>query len=291
MRSVVCAISLVFLSTAATCCIAQSDTVQPAVTMTPIENAWSILNTGLNTKSPELRTRAVHVLGELPGDAKAEEDAIAALKDTNPDVRAAAAQSLGEMGAKSAKPKLHDALQDTDPAVIIAAAHSLVTLGDDSGYDVYYAVLTGTQKTGTSLTDQEKKILHDPKKLAALGLQAGIGFVPFGGIAVTGFKMLTRDDTSPVLAAAALMLAKDPDPKSGEALADASANKDKWLVRAAAFDAIAKRGDPVLLKAAVAGLDDPKEEVNYSAAAAVIHLTDIKAHPVAAPRKSVPRKK
>ena len=30
----------------------------------------------------------------------------------------------------------------------------------------------------------------------------------------TGYKMVTRDDTSPVLAAAALMLAKDPDPKA-----------------------------------------------------------------------------
>jgi HEAT repeat protein len=102
--------------------------------------------------------------------------------------------------------------------------------------------------------------------------------------------MLTRDDTSPVLAAAALMLAKDPDPKSGKALADASANKDKWLVRAAAFDAIARRGDPILLNAAEAGLQDDKDLVRISAAAAVIRLHDIQSQPKPEVKKPAPKK-
>jgi HEAT repeat protein len=221
--------------------------------------------------------KAVHVLGELSDDSKAEDAGLFALTDDNADVRAAAAQALGEMGAKNARPQLHDAFKDTDPSVIIAAAHSLIQLGDDRGYDVYYAILTGKQKTGTSLTDQQRKMLKDPKKMAALGLQAGIGFVPFGGLAFTGYKMLTRDDTSPVLAAAALMLAKDPDPKSGQALADASASTDKWLVRAATLDAIAKRGDPSLMQAAQDALADPNQQVEYSAAGAVIRLSDIQA--------------
>jgi HEAT repeat protein len=100
-------------------------------------------------------------------------------------------------------------------------------------------------------------------------------------LALSGYKLLRRDDTSPVLAAAALMLANDPDPKSGNALADASANKDKWLVRAAAFDGLAKRGDPVYLDAAQAGLNDDQAQVRISAAAAVIHLNDIKSRPKA----------
>ena len=84
--------------------------------------------------------------------------------DKQAEVRGAAAQALGEMGAKSAIAALHATYQDTDPSVIIAAAHSLVVLGDDSGYNVYYAVLTGEQKTGQSLSDQQKKMLKDPKK-------------------------------------------------------------------------------------------------------------------------------
>ena len=275
LRSFFCVFSLVILSAAATLSIAQD-----ATTQTPQQTAWTVLNAGLEDNSTDLRVRAARVLGELNGNKKAEDAALSALEnDKQPEVRAAAAQALGEMGAKDAKTQLHAAFQDTDPSVIIAAAHSLIQLGDDRGYDVYYAVLTGQQKTGTSLTDQQKKMLKDPKKMAALGVQAGIGFIPFGGLAMTGYKMITRDDTSPVLAAAALMLAKDPDPKSGEALADASATKDKWLVRAAAFDAIAKRGDPVLLKAAEAGLQDEKDQVRISAAGAVICLIDIQSRP------------
>ena len=76
-----------------------------------------------------------------------------------------------------------------------------------------------------------------------------------------------------------------PDPKSGEALANAALQEKKWLVRAAAFDAIAKRGDPSLKGTAVSGLTDEQEEVQYAAAAAVIRLTDIEAAPKAHPQK------
>jgi HEAT repeat protein len=257
LRPFVCVFSLIILSATATPLIAQDATAQA-----PEQTAWTVLNAGLEDNSTDTRVRAVRVLGELKDDKKAEEAAISALQnDKQADVRTAAAQALGDMGAKDAKLQLRATFEDADPSVIIAAAHSLIQLGDNTGYNVYYAVLPGERKTGTSLTDQQKKMLKDPKKMASLGLQAGVGFVPFGGLAVTGYKMLTRDDTSPVLAAAALMLANDPDPKSGEALANASANQDKWLVRAAAFVAIAKRGDPALLKAAEAGLQDDKDQV------------------------------
>ncbi len=292
MRSVFRAIGLIAVSMAATLCVAQT----PA-TETPLQtHAWAVLNSGLNDTNTEHRTKAARDLGAITHNAKAEDAALTALKDDKPEVRAAAAQALGEMGAKSSDAQLRAVLKDPDPSVILAAAYSLVQLGDDRGYDVYYAVLTGEQKTGTSLTDQQKKMLKDPKKMATLGLQAGIGFVPFGGLALTGYKMLTRDDTSPVLAAAAIMLAKDPDPKSGQALADASANKEKWLVRAAAFDAIAKRGDPdpSLIQAAMDGLSDPQPEVQYSAAAAALHLADVEsghaAHSQPAKRKPAANK-
>lgn len=262
MKSALRAISVVMI----VCTIAMLSVAQ-----TPQEDAWSALNSGLTDKSWEKRVRAVALLGELPGDKKAEAAAITALKDERGDVRGAAAQALGEMGAKSAIPQLMDMISDKEPAVILAAAHSLITLGDNRGYNAFYAVLTGETKTGTSLTDQQKKTLKDPKKMAGLGLQVGMGFVPFGGLAMGGFKMLNRDDTSPVLAAAALTLAKDPDPKSGQALADAATQQGKWLVRAASFDAIARRGDPSLLPTAIQGLQDKQSEVQYSAAGAVSH--------------------
>ena len=262
-----------------------------SVAQTPRENAWSTLDGGLTNKAWEKRAKAVAVLGELPSDKKAEEAAHAALNDEREEVRGAACQALGEMGAKSAIPDLLNMRNDQEPAVILAASRALISLGDDAGYNAFYAVLTGQSKTGTSLTDQQKKALKDPKKLAGIGLQAGVGFVPFGGLALGGYKLLTRDDTSPVLAGAALVLAKDPDPKSGQALAEAAATQRKWLVRAAAFDAIAKRGDPSLLQAAIDGLNDSQDEVQYSAAAAVLRLSDIKAQRKAAPKPAPAKRK
>lgn len=166
-------------------------------------------------------------------------------------------------------------IDDPDVTVILSAAHSLVLLGDEKGYNVFYAVLTGERKSGESLMEQQKKMLNDPKKLAGLGFQAGLGFVPFGGMGLSAYKVFTKDDVSPVLAAAALTLAKDPDPKSGEALANAALLQKKWLVRAAAYEAIAKRGDPSLKGTCVSGLQDEQDEVQYAAAAALIRLSDI----------------
>ena len=278
MRPVFRAISLALVFAGAGIAVSQSPD------QASIDTAWNVLNTGLEENSTDMRVRAVRALGVIDGNEKAEQAALKALQnDQQANVRAAAAQALGEMGAKNATEQLYDAFQDQDPAVIIAAAHSLIQLGDDRGYNVYYALLTGTQKTGTSLTEQQKKLLQDKRKLAQLGGEAAVGFIPFGGLALSGYKLLRKDDTSPVLAAAALMLAKDPDPKSGDALANASADHDKWLVRAAAFQAIAKRDDPGLIGAAAAGLQDDREEVRVAAAAAVIHLHDVGSRPKPAP--------
>lgn len=110
--------------------------------------------------------------------------------------------------------------------------------------------------------------------MALIGFEEGLGYVPFAGMGFTAFKMLTKDDASPVRAAAAKMLANDPDPASGDALADASSDKN-WRVRVAALDATAKRGDPKLLDEVEGAMSDEKEAVRYTAAAAVIRLTTV----------------
>ena len=260
----------------------QSSTETPK---SPREQAWAVLNQGLTNSNIEKRARAVAELGLLPEDQQAEDAALTALKDQKPEVRAVAAQALGDMQAKSAKPQLLNALHDDDVTVILSAAHSLVLMGDEAGYNVFYAVLTGQQKSGQSLLAQQKKMLDDPRKLAGLGFQTGLGFVPFGGLGLSAFKLITKDDASPVLAAAAITLAKDSDPKSGQAIADAALQQKKWLVRAAAFDALAKRGDPSLKGTAVSGLQDESDQVQYAAAAAVIRLSDIEEKPLPAKHK------
>jgi HEAT repeat protein len=165
--------------------------------------------------------------------------------------------------------------KDTDAGVVFAATDALYRLGDPSAYQVYYAVLLGEKKTGEGLVDSQVKMLKDPKAMAQMGFTVGIGFVPFAGAGYGVFKAATKDDASPIRAAAATKLAGDPDPKSGEGLAR-SAKDPKWLVRAAVVDAIARRGDASLLKAVVPLLDDENDVVQFSAAAAVVRLSTVK---------------
>ncbi len=246
--------------------------------LSPKVQAWTILDDGLASSSYEKRAKAAQVLGMIKGDPEAERLALKALSDDRPEVRASGAAALGDIGNKTATPELHKMFKDTDITVIMASARSLLDLGDKSGYEVYYAILTGETKTGTSLLDQQKKMLKDPQKLAQFGFEQGIGFVPFAGIGWSAFKMLRKDDTSPILAASAMTLADDPDPKSATALVNASETQKSWIVRAAALNALATRGDPRYIKAAEESLTDEKEEVQYSAAAAVIRLSDIAEH-------------
>jgi HEAT repeat protein len=126
-------------------------------------------------------------------------------------------------------------------------------LGDPFGYNVYYAILTGERKSGQGLLDQQKKMLSDPKKMAKFGFAQGIGFVPFGAIGYGAFKRATKDDSSPVRAGAA------------------------------ALDAISRRGDPDLSPKIEFALNDGRSVVRYTAAAAIIHLEDVKT------RKATPK--
>lgn len=239
---------------------------------TPVEKSWTILSNAAKDKNADDRSRSIQALGVISGDARARSLAIAAFKDEKEEVRAAACDALGEMKAKEAEPELKAALKDPATVVVFAAANALFTMGDPLAYQVYYAVLTGEKKSGDTLMESQMKMLKDPKALSKMGLEAGIGFIPFGGMAYSAFKMVKADSVSPVRAAAALKIALDPDPKSGIALSNATKDP-KWIVRAGVVDAIAKRNDPALLPCLTPLLEDENDIVRYNAAAAIIHIT------------------
>lgn len=238
----------------------------------PRENAWQVLLSGAAEKDTRTRAIAIRSLGLVTRNNDAEKVAVAALQDAAPEVRASAAIALGKMEARNSIPALKEAIKDKDIGVILAATSALRALGDPSCYLVYYAVLTGERKSGEGLVAEQKKMLSDPKKMAQIGFEQGIGFIPFAGLGYSAFKTLTKDDESPVRAAAAVALATDPDPKSGKALLDATQDKS-WIVRAAALDAIARRNDASLIPDIVTSLSDQKPEVKYTAAAAIYHLS------------------
>jgi HEAT repeat protein len=237
---------------------------------------WALLEGGLAQKGAGKRVAAVRALGLIPDDPHAAELAEKVLKDPSGSVRAAAATALGQMHATGADAELKDALNDKQLTVVMAAAHALLLLNDPACYDVYYAVFTGERKNNSSMIAQELKVLRDPKQVAEMGFNEGIGYVPLAGIPWEALQTIMKDRKQGAAAEAALIaaLATDPEARTGKLLLAASQNPN-WVLRVAALEAIAKRGDSALLPGIEPKLSDPKREVRYAAAATVIHLNDM----------------
>jgi HEAT repeat protein len=254
-------------------CYAQADAAK----------AWTLLKTGVRQKSTTQRLTAVRVLGLIPDNPQASALAEKSLHDPRTSVRAAAATALGQMHASGANAALKQALQDKELPVVMAAAHALRLLNDPACYEVYYEVLTGERKDDSGMVTQELKVLHDPKQVAEMGFNEGIGYVPFAGIGWEALQTIMKDRKDGAAAKAALIsaLATDPDARTNKVLVDASQNQN-WVLRVAALESIAKRGDPSLLPRIEKALGDSKPEVKYSGAAAIVHLSDVaKAHQAA----------
>jgi HEAT repeat protein len=239
----------------ATCCVWLVLGTRTAFPQAPQENAWQILQAGLNEHSTSNRAAAVRVLGLLQGDP-----------------RAAAATALGQLGSGPSIPLLKEALADKNNRVFFAAADSLLTLGDPAGYDLYYEVLTGERKSGEGLIPEKKKLISDPRALTLMGLGVGIGFAPYAGYGWMMWQELTHDYMSPVRVNALKKLANDPDPRIGEGLVRAASDKHT-TVRVAALSAIASHGDPGLISAIEPHMKDKKAAVRYTAAAAFLRLS------------------
>ena len=240
----------------------------------PQEQAWQILQGGLQDRKASNRTVAVQALSLLPGNRRATSFALSALSDKSPEVRAAAAVVLGQQHARAAIPALKQALNDSEIPVALAAAHSLFLFKDPSAYEVYYAVLMGDRKSSVGLVQSQINRLKDPKQVAQIGFEEGIGFVPFGGMGYEAYRTIHKNDGSPVRASAARFLANDPDPMTEDALIQtALADKDEG-VRLAALDALTQRGDPHCVPRLVKNLsDDERSAVRYRSAAVILHLS------------------
>lgn len=243
----------------------------------PEQQGWKILKAGVEEKKAGRRAQAVRALRLLPNDPEAAEMAGTALKDRKPEVRVAAATSLGLMKSKESIPDLKNALADPKPAVVLAAAHSLQTLNDPAGYGAYYQLLTGERKPTEGLIARELGDLNT-KTVVEFGVEEGLGFVPFADEGYTAVKVIRKDSASPVRALAARALVKDTDPRVNQALVRIATSDKSWVVRASALLAIAKRENPELLNEIVPALSDKNRVVRYTAAAAVIRLSEAAAH-------------
>ncbi|HXN25985.1 MAG TPA: HEAT repeat domain-containing protein [Candidatus Acidoferrales bacterium] len=235
------------------------------------KQAWNMLVQGAHGSNMDKRANAIQALGLDSGDPAAVQLAEDALGDKEAYVRAAAAKALGALGSPQSIPKLQSLVTDKDISVALAVGHALVQLKSNSGYDVYYSLLVGVRKGNTSPITEEMNQMKTPSRAVRFAFDQGIGFLPYGGYGMEALHAWKKRSTAPTRAAAARELAGDPDPRSGQALANAVSDK-AWSVRAAAIEAIAKRGDTTLLVGIVPAMSDRKDVVRYSAAAGVLRL-------------------
>jgi HEAT repeat protein len=262
------ALSLCFTSAAVDLPLASQ---QSATQLDAQKQAWNMLVQGAHGSNMDKRANAIQALGLDSGDPAAVQLAEDALGDKEAYVRAAAAKALGALDSPQSIPKLQSLVTDKDISVALAVGHALVQLKSNSGYDVYYSLVIGVRKGSTSLITEEMNQMKTPSRAVRFAFDQGIGFLPYGGYGMEALHAWKKRSTAPTRAAAARELAGDPDPRSGQALAKAVSDKD-WSVRAAAIEAIAKRGDTTLLVGIVPAMSDRKDVVRYSAAAGVLRL-------------------
>jgi HEAT repeat protein len=236
------------------------------------ETSWLILQAGLHNKRVGQRVEAVKAISLLQGNRQAIRFGLRALRDNSPKVRAAGAATLGELNATATIPALRAMLSDKDAAVMLASAQALYVLKDPIAYEIYYAILMGDKKTSAGMIQSQVDRLKDPKQMAQIGLQEGIGFVPYAGMGYDAYRELMKHDNSPVRAAAARFLALDPDSISEDALIQVALADKNIIVREAALDALAQRSDPKCIERLAINLDETKYPIRYRTAATIIRL-------------------
>lgn len=263
-------ISIVFVITAGQ--VAPGESATQNDRLLALRNAWSILKAGTAERSSEKRAEAVSVLGLIPNDPKAADMAEAALHDQSPPVVTAAVQALGEMNDRAALPKIKALMQSADAKSIVVIAAVLQKFHDPQAFSIYYQILTGTRKTGGGILGG----LKDRKNLEKMGVAEAIGLIPYSGIATGAYNYFKENNSSnlTVDATAAAALASDPDPASEKALVQACFGR-KEAIEIAALRALAKRGDPAVIDQIAPSMYDGKPLVNYTAAATVVHLTEV----------------
>ncbi len=215
---------------------------------------------------------------------------LAVLKDTNPEQRLTAAQSLGKIARKEAVPALVEALRDPDAGVRRHAAWALGMIGEDAvGPDhsplapllfdpdpgVREAVamalgLTGDTQAGIEwLLErlQEPAILADTKRLAA----ASLGGMEARTAAPVLIKLLADRDAR-VRRWAVAALGEIADQQTVAPLSKALTKDPDPSVRIEAAFRLGKFGGEAARPALTAALKDANEDVRRLANAALKEL-------------------
>ena len=257
------------------CLLAQS-----SGNVSPRDTCKQIIDAALNDKNPDTRKQAVialslanasdHWVGVLDG----------MLSDKDVPVRIAVISSLSDLKSKKTTDSLHKALNDDVPEVSFAAAKALYAQGDPAGKDALLAVLEKETKTSSGFLTRQKRealrLLHTPGPLFYMVVRQGVGFAPVPGLGegVSSMHALLVDPGTSGRAGAALLLGREKDQATLDALEDALSDK-LWSVRAAAVHSIALRNDPALKDAIYPLCLDKTQAVRLRAAVGWLRLDSI----------------
>lgn len=252
-----------------------------------------ILQHGLENRNPDTRKMAVAALSLAPANGPLFATLEKMLQDKDVDVRQAAVASLSEVKTKAAIAALRKALDDDVPEVSFAAAKALFNLNDPAGKEALLAVLAKESKSSSGFISTQKRtalrMMHTPRTAFLFAVREGAGFVPLPGFGqgVASMQAILTDSGVSGRATAALLLGRDKDPGTIDALKDALFDKDT-SVRSAAVHSLSLRNDPALLSAMEPLLLDDKEAVRLRAAAGCLRLFTIQA--ARRSRKATPKK-
>ncbi len=252
----------------------------PGLAAVTDQQCTDVLQHALTASNPETRKIAVAALSLAATNGPLFTQFEQMLHDKDLDVRLAVVEGLQDIRTKPAIAALHTAISDSTPEVSFAAAKALWALNDPAGKQALLAVLEGDNKTASGFFSKEKRqalrMMHTPRTTILYAVRQGVGFAPVPGLGL-GISSLQQILTDPGVsgrATAALLLGKDKDKATLDALKDALIDKD-FRVRAAAVHVLALRNDPALRADLEPLINDDKEEVRLRAAAALLRLSAI----------------
>jgi len=254
----------------------------PCVGAVTDQQCTDLLKQALAANNPETRKMAVVALSLAATSGPLFTQLEQMLKDKDLEVRLAVVEGLQDVNTKPAIAALHTALADPTPEVSFAAAKALWALNDPAGKQALLAVLEGDNKTSSGFYTKEKRqairMMHTPRTTILYAVRQGVGFAPVPGLGmgIASMQQILSDPSVSGRAAAALLLSKDRDKATLDALEDALIDKD-FRVRAAAVHALALHNDRGLRVELEPLIADDKEEVRLRAAAALLRLSTIPA--------------
>lgn len=220
--------------------------------------------------------RGVRALKRL-GPAAIGEIASQGLAHESADVRAGAAEALGQIAHRDAIDPLFDALADKEPRVREAAARALkLTVGEPERETVFKRLTTVLQnldapRDGAVLALghlREKRAVAEVRELAGpasapqlrRAALSSLGLMDDKDSVDTLIKAVMEDRDSDCRVAAAFSLAQIGDAKAVPALVKAFA--DRWPQdREKLVGPLARFRDPRVVEALIVGLDDPNARV------------------------------